>query len=551
MPIDILSLNLGEHNERLQNVINCMNYTLGETPHVYKEIENRYLLTNKWVDRLSPNDSYITKIYDVSDLDFLYIKVKNILNVTPYGWLNADISEENYDDLKNYIVYAPTWLTSEKLYEGLLIKPLGAKYLIITEHKTRPKYVLNKVTLLTNSRLSKLLGKTYWTVFDSLGASNKWQSKFTELSGAVFYPTLNSSNKSPISWGGSNSFPTGDDGGQARLRNLEKLKGKYPIDYIFYENINDVPSTPSINGSLEDLPFMRSEKISILKDGKKFTSNSEAKSYFDSEKEVILNSISLEKRKAGILLNLPYENKNVNAGYTIKFLNTPQSSGTVYVLKGSARYGIDVTPNMSKKDLVNEVLNYSYGAGWGDIAIGDDAVSIYYYTASDILISFDANGTGIQTEITRCGVIGNVYKYFTGFEESEWFDYSKWVDGISLYSVYKGIIEFIKNTFPVAKFYWFIPTRYNVPLDGSAEYVKPDGSFDINKYRQSNDYKHYKALTDCQKEVCKLYDIPILDIESNCGINLFNLSTYYNSNNVHPKDDGYFRWGETVFDLIG
>ena len=90
-----------------------------------------------------------------------------------------------------------------------------------------------------------------------------------------------------------------------------------------------------------------------------------------------------------------------------------------------------------------------------------------------------------------------------------------------------------------------------MPLDGSADYTKDDGTFDIIKYQQTDDFKCYKALTDCQKEVCKLYDIPVLDIEANCNINLFNLSAYYSSNNVHPKDEGYYRWGETTFELIG
>lgn len=493
-------------------------------------------------------------MYDVSDVECLYVKIENIAVVTPYGWLNADIEEENYSNLKDYIVYAPSWLTSEKQYEGLLLKPLGAKYLILSENKEKTKPQLKKVQLLKNElpELSKLSGKTYWTIFDSLGESNKWQSKFSELSGAIFYPEINSGNTNALSYGGSNSYPQGDNGGQARLRNLEKLKEQYPIDYIFYENVNDTPSTPSISGSIEDTPFMRSEKIVILKNGTdKFTSNSDAKSYFTTNRESILNSVDTDKKKAGVILDLPYENSSIEAGYTIKFTGIAQSSGTAYVIKGGAKYGIDVTPQMTIKDLVDAVLNYSYGPGWVDSAVGDDSVAIYYYQADDTIISFDDNGTGISTEITRCGTIGHVYKYFIGYSATEWTNDEKWVDSISLYSVYKGIIEFIKGTFPTAKLYWYVPPKYNVPLDGSANFIKSDGTFDIIKYRQTNDYQCYKALTDCQKEVCKLYDVPVLDIEANCGINLFNLSTYYSSNNVHPKDDGYYRWGETTFELLG
>ena len=547
----LFSLNFGEYNERLQSVVNNLSYNTTDSLPAVKEIDNYYLLINEYVDKLAAHESYTTKLYDISDLECLYVKIENIRNVTPYAFLNNDIMEDNYDNLKDFVVYSPNWLTVEKQYEGILLKPLGAKYLIMTEHKTQTKPQLKNVQF-NKVNSSKLSGKTYWTIFDSLGASNKWQSKFTELSGANFYPELNSNNKNALSYGGSNSYPQGDNGGQARLRILEKLKGQYPIDYIFYENVNDIPSTPTISGSIEDAPFMRSEKLVILKNGTdKFTSSSDAKSYFSTNKDTILNSVETDKRKAGVILDLPYENTSVEAGYTIKFTSIAKTSGTVYVVKGGSKFGIDVTPQMTIKDLVDAVLNYSYGAGWSDSAVGDDSVAIYYYQADETVISFDANGTGITTEITRCGTIGHVYKYFTGYSATEWLDAEKWVDRMSLYSTYKGIIEFIKTTFPIAKLYWFIPPRYNVPLDASADYTKADGTFDIIKYQQTDDYKRYKALTDCQKEVCKLYDVPVLDIEVNCNINLFNLSAYYSSNNVHPKDEGYYRWGETTFELIG
>ena len=547
----LFSLNFGEYNERLQSVVNNLSYNTTDSLPAVKDIDNYYLLINPYVDKLAGNENYITKLYDISDLECLYVKIENLLNVTPYAFLNNDITEDNYDNLKDFVVYSPNWLTAEKQYEGILLKPLGAKYLMMTEHKTRTKPQLKNVQF-SKVNNSKLSGKTYWTIFDSLGASNKWQSKFSELSGAIFYTSLNSSNTNALSYGGSNSYPQGDDGGQARLRNLEKLKGQYPIDYIFYENVNDTPLTPSISGSIEDTPFMRSEKIVILKNGTdKFTSKSDAESYFATNSESILNSVDTDKRRAGVILDLPYENSSIEAGNTIKFTGIAQSSGTAYVVKGGAKYGIDVTPQMTIKDLVDAVLNYSYGSGWVDSAVGDDSVAIYYYQADETVISFDDNGTGITTEITRCGTIGHVYKYFTENSSTEWLNNEKWVDRISLYSTYKGIIEFVKTAFPTAKFYWFIPPKYNVPLDGSADYTKDDGTFDIIKYQQTDDFKCYKALTDCQKEVCKLYDIPVLDIEANCNINLFNLSAYYSSNNVHPKDEGYYRWGETTFELIG
>lgn len=545
--IDAASLvkGFGNYNVSLQNIINQIGVVKSDILEPYKIIDNYYFLVNEYVNKLSYNENYVTKVYDVKDLDHVYIKAGNIRNVTPYGWINDDITEEEYGDLIDYIVYSPDYLTIDRQYDGIVIKPIGAKYLIVTEKKNTPVTFVNKCFV---SAKNKLTGKTFWTVFDSLGAGNQWQNKFAELSNMIFYPELNNTNNSPISFGGTSSSPSGDDGGQARLINLNKLKNKYPIDYIFYENINDVRY---LGGSIDDKPFMRSEKIIILKDGEKFSSNSEASVYFSNNKSKILNSVNASQRKSGVILSMPFENASVNAGYTIKFISVPTSSGTAYVVKGGNRYGIDVTPQMSIQDLVNAVLNYSYGAGWGDSATGDDSVSIYYFQENDTVISFDSNGTGIQTEISRCGTIGASFRFFTGYTSSEWFDDDKWVSSISIYSAYKGIIEYVKKNFPNAFFYWFIPTRYSVPLDGTASYVKSDGSFDNDKYRQTDDFKTYRALVDCQKEVCKLYDVPVVDIEENCNINLFNLGLYYSSNNVHPKIEGYERWAETLFNLLG
>ena len=47
--------------------------------------------------------------------------------------------------------------------------------------------------------------------------------------------------------------------------------------------------------------------------------------------------------------------------------------------------------------------------------------------------------------------------------------------------------------------------------------------------------------------IAKFYSLPFLDVFAECGIGINNMLTYYNTSaNVHPKNEGYYKFGETV-----
>ena len=437
-------------------------------------------------------------------------------------------------------------ITSDKI-------PENAKYirLNVTRGKLASVYTNNDkylINLISKTNNNKLRGKTFWTLFDSLGASSQWQKTFVKLTEAIFHEELNSPSSKPISWGGSTTGPTGGDCGLARAKNLVSYKDSYPIDYLFIENINDMQKVSNgvIKGSIADAPWMQGDEIV----GREvFESQDAAWLYVNNNLQSVVSSVPAQNRKKGAYITFPYKATSQNA-YLVKILSKATSNGTAYVVLDSQRFGIEVTTEMSIQDIINAIENYSFGAGWSDVDNGDGSITIGYYTNTSSVISFDANGTGIQSEVTKTYNTWQMVRYFTGYSASEWEEMDKWVDSISLWSMYKGLLEYLKENLPNTLIYWFIPTRYSVPLNSSAEYVKSDGTFDIDKYRQTDAYKNYKALTDCQKEVCDYYDIPVVDIESNCNINLFNLSTFYTNSNVHPKQAGYDRWALTLYNLI-
>ena len=408
----------------------------------------------------------------------------------------------------------------------------------------------NRLSIWPVNLNSKLINKTYWTIFDSLGASNQWQKTFSLISGSIFHAELNNLPSKPISMGGTKTGIIETNCGQARAKNLVSYKGIYPIDYVFIENVNDeqmVYETDVIYGSINDKPWFQGERI-VGHDI--FETKQAAESFVENNFETLLSSTEADKRKKGAFFVFPYKSSSMNA-FNISILSTATSNGTAFIIKDNQRFGIEVTQEMSIQDIVNSIVNYSYGNGWISSDNGDGSANISYYTDPGATeFSFDANGTGIQVIVSKTYTTQNVIKYFFGYSASEWEDLSYWEGGPTLWSQYKGLIEYLKTELPNALLYWVIPNQYSISFQKNAPYMKSDGSFDIDKYKQTSNYIKYKTLVNCQKEVCAYYDIPVIDLEGNSNINLFNIKTFYNENNPHPKQEGYDRWAQTLYDLI-
>ena len=391
---------------------------------------------------------------------------------------------------------------------------------------------------------STIDGKTFWTIFDSLG-ENSWQDSFSEQTGSLFNKELNTLARKPITQGGTPTSPNTANGTLGRAKNLVSYKGQYPIDVVFIENVNDihyVDNNANISGGINDIPWMMGDKIVGYAGG--FTSYQAAKDYASANLLSILNSISTDKRKEGAILTIPYTNNNQN-GYRVKILSKATISGNASVVRDGKKYSFAVTPQTEIQDIINFIIQYSYGSGWNVVDNGDNSATIFYYTTTSSVITFDDGGTGIQSEVTKEGSAGEYCKYFVGHTASEWIDASRWVEDISLWSRYKGLIEYLKTNLPNATLYWFIPTYYNIDFNDNS-IKNEDGSFSKEKYEATAIYKRWRALKDCQLKVCEYYNLSVKDIDTLSEIDLTNITMYYNSDNVHPKKEGYERWAEVL-----
>ena len=438
----------------------------------------------------------------------------------------------------NVVLYIERSFTVLAFCEGIYIAGSETQFDSINEKILEIERSIKNANSLLN-------GKTFWTIFDSLG-QNTWQNHFTEISGAIFHEDLNLKADKPISWGGSDSTPSSDDATQQRALNLISYKDSYPIDYVFIENINDRGNKNF--GTIEDKPFMRSQRI-IYSSGKEFVDYSSASTYLESNKSEIVKTI--QNRKVGTIISIPYQGGSAIRGSKVKFLTRPALEGDISINVNGHNYSVHVNAAMTIQNIVDEFVKYSYGPGWTDVDNGDGSISIFFYTETSFNITFDGGDTGVTANVEDTFGGGYVHTYYLGedIDDTNWNDVNNWGNGVTLFSIYKGLIEYLQKEIPQAKLYWVAP--FSIGVDFSANtYKKSDGSWSQDKYRQSELYKSNRKLYEVQKAVCEYYDILFLDLDSKSGMSIINIENYFNTNNVHPKKVGYDRYAEAILNLM-
>ena len=395
---------------------------------------------------------------------------------------------------------------------------------------------------------NSLTGKTIWTLWDSLG-ENTWQSKFVQISGTTFYGNLNVATGKPITAGGTTSSPDIVTGGQQRAINLVSYKDTYPIDMLFIENINDTYLAKTNKGTIDDEPFMRSQLLTYKRDTP-CTSYSEAKNLFNNSFQEILSSFQSSERKTGTILSIPFISTGSSYyGSRIKFTKTASKEGDIGIILNGIKRSIHVNTGTSLAEIVKMFIIYNYGPGWTARDNGDNSISICYYTTTGAQATFDDGGTGVTVEISDATYTGAYCKYFISKDVNLWMEKDKWVDSLSLYSIYKGLLGYLQYNLPNTKIYWVLPEYFSINFSDNT-FKNEDGTLSINKYKNSDSYTDKILLYGIQKDVCELFNIPVIDLRLESGLNLFNSEMYFNANNPHPKQIGYDKYAEAIYKLL-
>ena len=384
-----------------------------------------------------------------------------------------------------------------------------------------------------------LYGKALWTLWDSLG-HNTWQTRFTQNTGSIFDSSLNVLPSKPISWGGSNSSPENDSGTQARAINLASYKDTKDIDIIIIENINDI-HLMSHTGNRTDQPFMRSKKVVIDTEA---TSYSAAVEYANSNLSSILSNTASADRVKGSILAFKYSSGSTICGSKITFTHAPTSNGNISISWDGHIYSIPVTTSMTTEDIASEFSKYSFGSGVTDVASGS-SITITYYTTTSNRATFDGSTTGVTATVEDSAGIFEYCLYYYGYTAEDWTDASKWSSTITLYSIYKGLISYLQKEFPEALIFWCTPWAASVNFSSNT-YKDPSGEWSEDLFALP-----YASLYDVQKDVCEMYNIPVLELDKQSGMSIINIETYFYSNNVHPKSKGYDKYADTMANMIG
>jgi len=121
-----------------------------------------------------------------------------------------------------------------------------------------------------------------------------------------------------------------------------------------------------------------------------------------------------------------------------------------------------------------------------------------------------------------------------------------------------GLIEYLQVKFPLAEIVvWAVqflavsntPTVANSYMvetfAGSGVYARS-----ILKYYQDASVIKYLKSKEAMRITAQYYGCRFIDVDLNCGINIFNMfNGYYSANNLHPLTLGYEKWGQTLAQL--
>ena len=403
----------------------------------------------------------------------------------------------------------------------------------------------NNDILYTKKKHSKhnFTNKEFFSLFDSFGEGGSWQKKLSEISGLIFDKTQNFNHINPISYGGTRTGFSGSNCGMQRAVNLVNLqKAGRAVDYLFIENVNDANGiTSKIIGSIDDPAWFRSQEIALIP-SIQLTSANNAAAYWKANFSNLIGQIT--DKKIGTVATLGYETSK--SGHKIIIEKGPKNSGDIFICIGTRLYGINVTTEMSVEDIILLIDQYNYGAGWTKTVTENNSIVLSYYTDTKYNVSIDVGNTGIEYRIEECKSYAKMTYAYIGETVDGWYDINNWSSNVTLYSQYKGLLNYLIENLKDTKIYWVIPTYFNFNYDELP--LTEAGEIDLEYIERK--LQSINSLFSCQKSICEAYNIPILDIQNESGINIYNASLYYNNNNVHPKEEGYNKWAETIYRLM-
>ena len=372
---------------------------------------------------------------------------------------------------------------------------------------------------------------------DSLSAPLVWQNRVKHV-----IPNL-IDEVSDISAGGTSSVPSSKQNGffrVLRLVNDSLIQDDGEHTIVIMENVNDANSVPqNVDTSIaNDTAVMPKDIIESEILNTEFTSAN-------------LDTIPQNKRTLGAFL----QTLTIANGKKLTITNVPTIEGDITLRVGwdggFTTVNVHVVPQSTEAATIEyikeKILEYDYGAITDTDGGGSSVLFSLGNNSYETIVQFtDTDNTGMTCTIEAVSdAHGTVLKYFSGTSLSDWTDTTKWENAgaLGLTSAYKGIIQYILTNFSKCHVIMAGFPRHSVT---PSEYANVDGTYNVETWKQTEYEVKGDNLIAYQEKIAKLFNIPFVNIDKDVNITLSNMSTFYNNNNVHPKNVGYERFGDVM-----
>ena len=397
-----------------------------------------------------------------------------------------------------------------------------------------------------NKKISPVLYTTdldwnvFFTVGDSLCTSGIWQlalCKYRNCSYDVSYGAEVSN------MGGTITLDDNFRCGQSRLKRV--IEDKNPM-ILIYENYNDISCLKNI-GNKDDLPYFIGDNVII---NESFNSYEEASNYWTNNATELLASL---EKKVGIVVKIPYNTRN-QAG-AVYVSGIAKNDGFLSLRVNMKEVNITIKQGDDSTEILRKIEEVNYPNCRNEKT--ENYVKFINNDGSQSWVEFTHTPQidGVTFSINYLDATTYLCKTFVSKDINKWNDITCWKSfgEISLWSAYKGLIEYFLKKCPTQRLIWFIPRVVFLERNIESSSYNPklwyeDGTINIAEYKKNvgeND-----TLANLQKEVCQMYGIECVDLNDMLGVNVVNESSWCNNHDVHPTEMLYNKWGWCISKLI-
>ena len=486
---------------------------------------------NGWAIAIGPNigpfDVYETVNYECDGIKGKYGKIAVRMDWEAIDWGSSTSKNIPAQDESNLEDICFSW---EEFTKPLVSSPKIADESI-------------DIDKLKNSLAEKVAPFAKYELFslgDSLSAGGVWQEKVADILGCAFDQGKNIKDGAMLSVGGTSSFGKTFDNVLWRTKNLidqNYISGKGENAIVILENVNDGSSKTFDETEKTIIPTTPIEGYS----DDRFTTD---------------GSAFLEEIKDKASLNAVLRLTKTKEGKNLRIDTLPTKAGNVTLTVGwpgmYSKYNVYVVPQATDVEtmdyILDKILEYSF-TGATD-TMGEDGCSVDFSNNEDhfpaISVSFtDTDGTGLACTVTdNPNAKTSVARYFIGDSVDEWTDVSKWQLGITYSQGWKSTIEMLQRAYP--KLHIFV-SLFPLHAVTASNYLLPNGTYDSAAYDKSGRMVSMRKMQVELSKIARFYSLPFIDVFAECGIGISNMLEFYNATaNVHPKNEGYYRFGETV-----